>query len=430
MFEPEIAGLATAIQDAVTRYRQGSPVPTRRDVRVRRRDFSLKYREDFGFANFPPERIEEDVWDWDDQERFQASTIKSLKEYQSLVSALGPNADSVEQFARALSFASFRGTDANELAERVTVFGRELAREPVPVKMTAFIAGLSITESPMVVSDGLTLRRPTLEDVSENVALDEYGGFAFHQPETWFSVIGEFAFEVAYPGLAQDGLLRAIEALRLFRLGGIETNRYPMRSRHSMWPGGVISGPGRYSRFTYALSPTDVSMLSEFLRDVVPLLLDPLHLDKATTANGIAYARYRDALFENPTERALTSAITALEALFLDGETELTHRLAQRVAVFLRALGTHSDARATYDTVRKGYKIRSTFTHGSSASPKDRPWAESNVTILLEYARACILAFLQISTPKDELLRHLDRAMIDPAGVNQLNASLTSVRHK
>lgn len=101
MFEQQIAQLATAIQEAVTRYREASPIPTRRHVRVRRRDFSLKYQEDFGFANFAPERIEEDAWDWGDQERFQDSAIKGLKEYQSLVAALGPNTDSVEQFARA-----------------------------------------------------------------------------------------------------------------------------------------------------------------------------------------------------------------------------------------------------------------------------------------------------------------------------------------
>ena len=71
MFEQEIALLAALIREAVTKYKEANPVPTRRHMRVRRRDFSLKYLEDFGFGNFTPERMEEDVWDWSDAEAFQ-----------------------------------------------------------------------------------------------------------------------------------------------------------------------------------------------------------------------------------------------------------------------------------------------------------------------------------------------------------------------
>jgi len=122
--------------------------------------------------------------------------------------------------------------------------------------------------------------------------------------------------------------------------------------------------------------------------------------------------------------------MTALEALFLKNEPELSHRLAQRVSVFLRALGPQADARSTYDNVNKGYKIRSTFIQGGSLKPKDRPHADSLAPVLLEYARVCVLAFFQIPTRKDQLLKQVDRAMIDPAGVNELEASLASVVHR
>jgi hypothetical protein len=55
----------------------------------------LKYHEDFAFGQFAPHRVEEDVWDLDDQQRFAESVIKGLEEYKSLVSALGPNAESI-----------------------------------------------------------------------------------------------------------------------------------------------------------------------------------------------------------------------------------------------------------------------------------------------------------------------------------------------
>jgi hypothetical protein len=246
--------------------------------------------------------------------------------------------------------------------------------------------------------------------------------------------VGEFLDDAVSTGAAQGEFLRTVEALRLFRVGGITTSRYGMRSRHPLLVGQwdvISSGPSRHSRFAYTLSASDAADLNRFLHDIVPLLPDPFQPDRAATETEIAYTRYRDALFQDgPSERTITSAITALEALFLKGEPELAHRLAQRVSVFLRVLGTRPDAGTTYGHVSRGYRIRSTFIHGNSLKAKDRPQADSLAPVLMEYARECALAFLQISAPKEEVLSQLDRAMIDPATVNGLAASLGSVAHR
>ncbi|HEY6250056.1 MAG TPA: hypothetical protein VI685_08845 [Candidatus Angelobacter sp.] len=432
MFEQELEKLATAIRTEVVKYKKAHSVQTRRYVRVRRRDFSLKYRLNPAFANFAPTRIEEDAWDWSDEERFQNSVVKSLKEYDSLVSVLGQNAASVEGFARSLCFVSFHGLGDDELKERVNAFGHELAGEPLPVSVIAFIDGISIPDSPLAIADNLILRQPTPDDLAEDILVDEYGGFSFPLGETWFSVVGEFVFDAISTGCAQEEFLRVAEALRLFRVGGITTTRYRMRSRHSYLQGGVGTlsggGPGHYSPFTYTLISSDTAALKKFLADVAPLLPNPLQLDKAATEKEIAYTRYRDALFQGgPSEKAITSAMTALEALFLKGEPELTHRLAQRVAVFLRVLGTQPDAQNTYDKVKKGYKIRSTFIHGSSSN--DQAGSDAIAPVLLEYARECVLAYFQTATSKSDLLNQLDEAMIDPACAD-IAASLAHVVHK
>jgi hypothetical protein len=433
MLETELTQLATSIQRALAKYRAENPLVTIHQVRVRRPDFSLKYRGDIALVSFEPRRIEEDIWDWRDQERFQESVVKTLPEYQSLVSELGPKANLVQDFARSASFASFHGTDTKELSEQVTALGRELEDQPLPVQVRAFISGLSIEKSPLVISDGFILRQPTEEDVAQYIRLDEYGGFSHPLGDAWFSVIGEFVFDVISTGVAQREFLRVIDALRLFRVGGIVADRYEMRSRHSFLHGGVttLSAPGRFSKFNFGLLTSDAVALSKFLDDVVPLLPDPLNLNNSANEREIAYMRYSDGLFQGgPPERAITSAMTSLEALFLEGESELTHRLAQRVSLFLRILGTQNDARDTYDKVKKGYKIRSTFIHGSSLKSKDRPDADVLAPILLEYARECALVFFQMTTSKGELLRQLDRAMIDPSGVNELEASFNLVAHK
>ncbi|MGD0200231.1 MAG: hypothetical protein ABSD27_05710, partial [Bryobacteraceae bacterium] len=103
MLENEIAQLGAVIRGAVTKDKKADALTTRRLARVRRRDFTLKYHEDFGFAHFSPERIEQDIWDWRDQERFQDSVVKNLEQYKALAAALGSNSDPLETFARAVS---------------------------------------------------------------------------------------------------------------------------------------------------------------------------------------------------------------------------------------------------------------------------------------------------------------------------------------
>jgi hypothetical protein len=434
MLEQEFEQLAKTIRQAVTKYRESSSTVTVRQVRVRRRDFSLVYGPDPEFANFKRERIEEDFWDWRDQERFHGSVIDGLQEFKSLVAMLGPKSRWVEGFARSISFASFQGLDDGELLERVNAIGRELDGRPLPVKVTAYINGLSINESPLVISDGFSLRHPIPEDTAEYVMLDEYGGFSFPPlAQTLFSVVGELVLDAVNTAPAQMEFLRRVNALRLFRVGGIASYRYSIYSRHFPLMGGRVtnSGPGPLSRFAYTLSSSDAAALSNFLRDVVPLLPDPLRSDKITSERQIAYTRYTDAIFqEGPLERAITSAITALEALFLQEKTELGHRLAQRVSLFLRVLGTQSNAPSTFETIKRGYNIRSKFIHGGSLKAKERPEADSLAPVLMEYTRECVLACFQVLTPKDKLLDELDRAMIDTAGMNQLQASLAPIAHK
>ncbi len=436
MFEQELEQLARAIRDAVTKYKSENSVPMRRDVRIRRRDFTLKYQEDFGFANFEAERTEEEIWDLNDQIRFGDSVLRDLQEYKSLSSAVGPDPQhtfSIDRLVRAVVFASFKGLSDAKLQDKVNNFVNELEGLPIRVALTAFITGVSIVESPLLISESFSLRRPVPEDVAEYVTLDEYGGFSFPKSETWFRVVGQLALNVRSTGLAQQELLRTIGALRLFRVGGVAADRFSMTAEDSFLQGGiaVLSSPGRPSQWFYPLSPSDADPLNKFLRDIGPLVPDPLGPAVATTEKEIAYMRYNEAMFQDgPSERTITSAITALEALFLIGNTELTHRLAQRVSLFLRVLGSQTDAPNTYDKVTKGYGIRSTFIHGVSLKPKDRPQADQLAPVLLEFARASVLAFLQMMTPKEELLKQLDRAMIDPSGIKDLENSLTPVVHK
>ena len=247
-------------------------------------------------------------------------------------------------------------------------------------------------------------------------------------------MIGEFVFEVNSGGLAQHQFLQIIDCLRLFRVGGVTAGRYKMQSEESFLHGSISTlsgGSPSHSKFTYVLSSADATNLEGFIRDVAPLLPDPFDVVGGATPKEIAFTRYKDALFHGVgSERAITSSITALEALFLTNEPELNHRLAQRASVFLRVLGTSPDPGRTYTDIRNGYKIRSTFIHGGSLRKEDRAAADVLSVALLEYTRVCILAFFQMATPKKLLLNQLDLAMIDPARVTELQSSLAPVVYR
>lgn len=432
MFEDELTELANSIRAEVLKRKASDQITKSRFVRVRRRDFSLSCGVS-EVENFEPTRIEEETWDFSDERHFQDSFVKGLEQYKSLVSALEAGSNLIDRFAHAISFASFHGLDDNDLKDRVIALGHEIDGQPLPVKITAYISGLTIAESPIIISDGFVLRQPTSADMTEEVIMDEYGGFSFPQSHTFFNVVGDFIFDAISTGNAQREFLRTLDALRLFRVAGIVAGRYVMSSRHSFLQGakGILGEPQRFSRSVCTLSRSDAALIKDFLTDVVPLLPDPFHVDESITEREIAYVRYRDALFQQrPSERAITLAITALEALLLEGKSELQHRLSQRVSLFLRILGTQLDSRVTYENVKSGYDIRSTFVHGYSVKPKYRPQVDSLMPTLLGYARECVLAFLQMKTSKGELLEQLDRAMIDPAGVRELESSFATVVHR
>jgi hypothetical protein len=367
------------------------------------------------------------------------SDLRNLDEYKSLKSTL-ENAGkpgmvvALDRFVIEMATESFQGLSDAQLKDNVFALSHDLDEAPMRVEVTAYIDGISISESPIVISDQLTLRRPVAEDMAEYVTLDELGGFSFPKAQTWFDVIGVFVSEAMSTGLVQQEFIRWLDALRLFRVGAVVSCRYVMKASQTFRQpvGGMLSGPGKISRQSYVISVADAGSLKNFIRDIAPRLPGILDPNRSVTEKEIAFARYNDALFQSgPSEQVITSAVTALEALFPNKEDqELSHRLAQRVSVLLRFLGSHANAMETVRKMKKGYGIRSTFIHGGSLPAKDRPEADALAPVLLDYVRVCVLTFLQITISKETLIRQLDRVMIDPAGIPDVQDSLQSVTHR
>jgi len=205
--------LATAVRDAVALRKQCNEIVIKPFVQVRRRDLTLKYHDDFGFANLAPERVEGDSWDWQDQAQFQKTVLENLPEYRSLATSVGTKAHLLEVFVRITSFLSFHGLADTDLSERVTALARELGDQPLPVRVTAFLSGVSILKSPVVVERHGILRKPEPDDVTECIRMDDYGGVSFPLTEAWLTIVGDLTFEALSTGFAQKEFYRTLDAL-------------------------------------------------------------------------------------------------------------------------------------------------------------------------------------------------------------------------
>ena len=93
--------------------------------------------------------------------------------------------------------------------------------------------------------------------------------------------------------------------------------------------------------------------------------------------------------------------ITAMEALISTSTAELSHQVAERVAVLL---GNDASARiAIYNDIKKGYGYRSKTAHGEALKG-----TEQDVAGLLERLDEYVRQLLQLDTPYD----------LDPVQIN------------
>ena len=113
----------------------------------------------------------------------------------------------------------------------------------------------------------------------------------------------------------------------------------------------------------------------------------------------------------------LTYVMMGLEALYLAESSELSHRLAQRVAKIMGFLGFNSQE--VYKEIKEAYGIRSKFIHGASFKEKEIYRAGDLVDKIIRYLQISILTFLELghaaNKGKQEILELLDASMISPA---------------
>lgn len=104
----------------------------------------------------------------------------------------------------------------------------------------------------------------------------------------------------------------------------------------------------------------------------------------------------------NDNEVKFLNLVTALEALFNRGPSQITHTISRHLALIISK--TRSEFQERYTQIKKLYGLRSTITHGQKASPN----LSEEVLILEELVRVAIIQCGQIGMSKDDLFNYLN----------------------
>ena len=142
--------------------------------------------------------------------------------------------------------------------------------------------------------------------------------------------------------------------------------------------------------------------------------------------------------FSKSAEERIAYAIMGLEALFLRGgeSEELSRRLAQRVARILGIIGFNSID--VYNTMKRGYRIRSAYVHGSTIKKLDHNIVNMYAREILDYLRICVILMIKllisnstkknITKQKDEIIELIDDSLIDDESYKILKEKIAVIK--
>jgi hypothetical protein len=249
----------------------------------------------------------------------------------------------------------------------------DLRGEPIPWCVDARLMGVWTEAEGVRLPNGQIIRQLKPADF-EHKLLPSYGSPIDTLRWEEASAMLEWTFHVQHGRHAQERLNVFMSILRLFCVGSVDYLEHMLAPWSFRDLGGSLHSAPKHPRFVYQLRSSEVSALEAFEHRMFPLIgrqLPPFSPTEEGDDIGIAYERFSSALFQSgPVEAVITTAITALEALFLENQGELTRRLAQRVAILMRLVGDSPLSVATQ--VAEAYKIRSRFVHGTGIKTKLR----------------------------------------------------------
>lgn len=182
------------------------------------------------------------------------------------------------------------------------------------------------------------------------------------------------------------------------------------------WQGKVESKDT--SSYKFYLKREEEALFRSFVQDIKPIIKE---ITPESYLRGdpydLAFHRYNDSLLKSEVNAyKVLSAITSLEALLSDGNTEITFKIRLRVAKLLSFF--NFDAIKVSDKIRDAYTLRSKLVHGAKLQENKKDlleFARNHTHEILYFNRICLLIFLFLKKKKekDNIIKLIDNSFID-----------------
>jgi len=289
--------------------------------------------------------------------------------------------------------------------------------------VTVWLCGVQPADEALAIRAGATLRQLTADDLTE--LLQGYP-FGLDTVPHEASIL-ELALRARNHMDARDQVDRIVHTLLLFRLCSAHCEGLALPPFGFSLPSqqrSILREAPRACHYRCTIGTADITALDRFTTKIGPLLPFPRH-DQARKVSPISVACEwftKSVLSSGNVEARIMAATACLEALLMDKEAELSHRLSERAAALLRHAG--HNPREVYDNVRSAYDIRSRYVHGSAMDRKQAPSATSLARNLAEYCRLALSIFIQLSAtrPKKEIVRILDDSIFEAKALDDLRS--------
>ncbi|MGZ3863817.1 MAG: hypothetical protein ACXVPN_01740 [Bacteroidia bacterium] len=302
-------------------------------------------------------------------------------------------------------------------------------------------------EGEVIKIEELTLRKPVIEELyitrPQANHIDELERMTSRSISS--SCVMEFSQNAPTQvrGFYSDEIKHEIEncldVLRLFKLGNVTVAQLSV-SPSSILEHGHSESPespfDKYwkdkiefqhtSNYKYEVKKDEEAGLISFFQKVKPILKS---ISNKNYFNGnyldLAFNRYKESLLRSEVKvNRMISAISCLEALLSDSQTEISYKISLHVAGLLKYFGF--DSVKVFEKMRKAYNIRSRVLHGSELKDKDIEFSKNHTHEIINYARIALIVSLQLKdkfTDKS-LVKKIDHALIDEKQFSELRKAI------
>lgn len=319
----------------------------------------------------------------------------------------------------------------SELISIANRFVKDLNKDNPDWHLIVFIKGIWVKDEEVSIDETILFRQPRPEDLSREKSLTS------HENDIKYHYLVSAVIEIkkqCVPKTSLYGYLKKLFiCLMLYKMTSIFPVKCIYKANSILTKSDYTIYPEKSDIYGFGIDSSDKEPLKYHIETILPMLPDENWRSDNTELSYIylAIERYTEALRDDKIESRITTAVTCLEALYCDGDNrEISHKLSQRTAFFLRFYGYNP--LEVYEAVKKeAYSVRSSYAHGSFSKKYDKIKLNEICENILNYSRNSITAHLQIykklNFKKSDLIKLIDSAMIDKNSCQKLEEYLNAI---